>query len=61
LLRDSDKAEGQSRIYTHGEKEIQGYEDRMKNGIIVNENTVKEIKDMCSDLNMNIDDYLKEI
>jgi len=60
-LRDSDKAEGQSRIYTHGEKEIQGYEDRMKNGIIVNENTVKEIKDMCSDLNMNIDDYLKEI
>lgn len=60
-LRDSDKAEGKTKIYTHGEKEIEGYEDRMKKGILVNENTVKEMIDMCKDLDMNIDDYLKAV
>jgi L-2-hydroxycarboxylate dehydrogenase (NAD+) len=60
-LRDSDKAEGQERIYTHGEKEIEACNDRIINGIHVNENTVKEMNNMCSDLNLSIWDYLKEV
>jgi LDH2 family malate/lactate/ureidoglycolate dehydrogenase len=60
-LRDSDKAEGQDRIYTHGEKELDGYNDRLSNGILVNENTVKEIDNMCNYLNLSMNDYLKEI
>ncbi len=33
----------QPRIYTHGEKEMEAVADRLKNGIPVNENTVKEM------------------
>ena len=36
-LRDSSKAEGQERIYTHGEKAISSIKDRMENGIPVND------------------------
>ena len=42
-LRESPKAEGHDRIYTHGEKEIFATEDRKKNGVPVNENTVVEM------------------
>ncbi len=57
-LRNAPKAEGQARIYTHGEKEIFAYEDRMKNGIDVNINTVYEMVDMCNYLGMDAKDYL---
>lgn len=52
-LRESPKAVGQDRIYTHGEKEILAEEDRKKNGIPVNDNTMKEMMDMCIGLNMD--------
>lgn len=57
-LRESKKADGASRIYTHGEKEIEAYKDRLENGILVNENTLKEIEDMCNYLDIKISDYL---
>ncbi len=57
-LRESPKAEGQDRIYTHGEKEAFAYEDRMKNGIDVNINTVAEMVDLCKYLDMDIERYL---
>lgn len=57
-LRESPKAEGQERIYTHGEKEVFAYEDRMKNGIDVNIGTLAEMVDLCKYLNMNVDEYL---
>lgn len=60
-LRDSEKAEGATRIYTHGEKEMEAYEDRLTNGLIVNKNTVKEIEDMCEYLGINISDYIRSI
>jgi len=60
-LRESKKAVGASRIYTHGEKEIEAYNDRIENGILVNENTLKEIEEMCSYLDINVSDYLTEI
>lgn len=60
-LRDAPKAEGQERIYTHGEKEIIAYADRMENGIDVNINTVYEMKNLCDYLNMDSVKYLGDI
>ena len=57
-LRESPKAEGAERIYTHGEKEVYAYEDRIKNGVDVNINTVAEMVDLCNYLGMDVEDYL---
>ena len=43
-LRDSNKAEGQQRIYTHGEKEFLNKEKALKEGIPVNEKTYAEME-----------------
>ena len=60
-LRDAPKADGQTRIYTHGEKEVFAYADRMKNGIDVNINTVAEMADMARFLNMDVEKYLGKV
>ncbi len=52
-LRESPKAEGQTRIYTHGEKEILAYDDRLQNGIAVNDNTMIEVQNLCNYLKMD--------
>lgn len=57
-LRESPKAEGAERIYTHGEKEVYAMEDRLKNGINVNINTVAEMVDLCNYLGMDVEAYL---
>ncbi|MBQ9936906.1 MAG: Ldh family oxidoreductase [Oscillospiraceae bacterium] len=57
-LRDAPKADGASRIYTHGEKEVFAYNDRIENGIDVNIGTVAEMVDLCKYLNMDIKEYL---
>jgi L-2-hydroxycarboxylate dehydrogenase (NAD+) len=49
-IRDSDKAEGHSRIYTHGEKEAEARQDRLQNGILVNDATFAEIQKLCEEL-----------
>ncbi len=59
-LCESPKAEGQERIFTHGEKEVLAYEKRLKNGIDVNTNTVAEMVDLCKYLGMDIKGYLGE-
>ena len=59
-LRNSPKAEGQPRIYTHGEKEKEAMADRLKNGIEVNVNTVAEMRDLAEYLKMDVVDYLGE-
>ncbi len=59
-LREAPKAEGAERIYTHGEKEVIAYEDRLKNGIDVNINTVAEMVDLCNYLKMDVKEYLGE-
>jgi len=60
-LRDAPKAEGQERIYTHGEKEILAFADRMENGIDVNINTVAEMKDLCDYLGLDSVEYLGDV
>ena len=56
-LRNSPKAEGQERIYTHGEKEILAEQKLMENGIPVNDNTMVEVYEMCQYLNMDFSKY----
>jgi LDH2 family malate/lactate/ureidoglycolate dehydrogenase len=43
-LRDSGKAEGQDRIYTHGEKEMEAMTSRIREGIPVNPKTLEEMR-----------------
>ncbi len=56
-LRESPKAEGQERIYTHGEKEVAAIADRKENGIPVNDNTMVEILDLCEYLGLDFSSY----
>lgn len=56
-LREAPKAEGQERIYTHGEKEVAAVADRHKNGIPVNDNTMVEVADLCDYLDLDFAAY----
>ncbi|MBR4769099.1 MAG: Ldh family oxidoreductase, partial [Lachnospiraceae bacterium] len=60
-LREAPKADGQTRIYTHGEKEVEAYRDRMENGWDVNINTVVEMKKLCDYLGMDYKEYLGDV
>jgi LDH2 family malate/lactate/ureidoglycolate dehydrogenase len=51
-LRDSKKAEGQSRIYTHGEKSSQLMAQRKNGSIPVNEKTLEEMKKIATSLKL---------
>lgn len=57
-LRDSEKVEGASRVYTHGEKEIEACNDRIKNGIPINESTISEIEEICDYLKLDVSKYI---
>lgn len=56
-LRSAPKAQGQSRIYTHGEKEIEAEKRLMAEGIPVNENTMVEVAELCTDLGLDFGSY----
>ena len=56
-LRESPKADGAERIYTHGEKEMEAIVKVQKEGIPVNENTVKEMINMAEYLGMDVKAY----
>lgn len=43
-VRDSGKADGQQRIYIHGEKEFEKHQEILQNGIPVNEKTYAEMQ-----------------
>ena len=51
-LRDSKKAEGQSRIYTHGERSAQLMAQRKNGSIPVNEKTLEEMKKIAISLKL---------
>ncbi len=58
-LRESPKADGCDRIYTHGEKEIESMADKKVNGIPVNDKTVAEMKMIGEEVGLNFEDYFK--
>ena len=51
-LRSSKKAEGQSRIYTHGERAKEMMDQRINGQIPVNEKTLEEMKKIADKLNV---------
>ena len=57
-LREAKRADDNTPIYTHGQKEFLAYEKRAKDGIDVNINTVNEIREMCDYLGLDFDKYL---
>lgn len=56
-LRESPKADGQPRIYTHGEKEVAAVADRLANGVPVNVNTVKEMVEFAKFVGIDPKEY----
>lgn len=56
-LRESPKADGCSRIYTHGEKEFESAAEKMKTGIPVNEKTLSELKMIGAQAGLKFEDY----
>ena len=58
-LRESPKAEGAERIYTHGEKEVLAEMDRRENGIPVNDNTMVELAELCDYLKLDFNHYFE--
>ena len=59
-LRESPKADGAERIYTHGEKEVLAQKDRMEHGIQVNDNTMAELANLCNYLKLDFSSYFKD-
>ena len=60
-LREAPKAEGQTRIYTHGEKEAEAVERVLKEGIPVNENTIKEMQTICGEYGVDMERFFGKI
>lgn len=60
-LRESPKADGKERIYTHGEKEILATADRMKNGLDVDVKTLAEMKDLSEYVGADFNSYFGDI
>ena len=56
-LRESPKAEGADRIYTHGEKEVAAVKKRMEEGIPVDEGTMAELYELCEYLKIDFSKY----
>ena len=56
-LRNAPKADGQTRIYTHGEKEVAAKKRILEEGIPVNDNTMVEVYEMCQYLSMDFAKY----
>lgn len=59
-LRSTRLADGQTRIYTHGDKAYANLERTEREGIKVNAKTYQEILDICRQLDLDPKSYLIE-
>lgn len=61
-IRDSEKAQGHSRIYVHGDKEQENYQAAISgNYIPVNEATYGEIEKLCQKCGISAEEYMVEV
>ena len=60
-LRDSAKAEGHDRIYTHGEIEMESTQEKMKNGIPASEKTIEELINIGHDMGLDYASFVHEM
>lgn len=58
-LRDSAKADGQSRIYTHGEREMESMREKELHGIPASDKTVEELINIGRDMGVSFGDYIE--
>lgn len=58
-LRDSPKADGATRIYTHGEKEFESAAEKRINGIPLNEVTIRELTDIGAKVGLNFEEWFR--
>jgi len=56
-LRDSPKADGKDRIFTHGEKESESKKQKMADGIPINDKTLAEMKMIAESQGVKFDEY----
>lgn len=56
-LRESPKADGHDRIYTHGEKEMESMQDKLANGIPLNDKTLEELRFIGKTVGLDYDNY----
>lgn len=54
-VREAEKAEGQARVYIHGEKEFEAHAERMEKGILLNEKTLEEMRRIALKQNVPAD------
>lgn len=57
-MRNAEKAEGQERVYVHGDKEADCEKSVMEHGVGINDATYSEIKKYCEKKGINIEEYL---
>lgn len=57
-MRDAEPAEGQSRVYVHGDKEAEAERDVLAHGVGINPATYAEIEKYCVKKGIKIQDYL---
>lgn len=58
-IRNSDKAYGNERIYTHGEKEAESYIQRKASGIVIHPKTMSEMNEISNELGMDFNSYFQ--
>ena len=56
-LAESPKANGATRIYTDGEKEVAAVKRILENGVPVNDNTMMEVLNLCNYLELDFGKY----
>jgi len=56
-LRESPKADGHDRIFTHGEKEVESMAEKLVTGIPANEKTIAELKEIGQVVGLDYDAY----
>lgn len=60
-LRQTERSNPDVPVYTHGEKEIISYHQKMKDGIPVNISTVAEMMNVCKAVGMDPEQYLGKV
>lgn len=59
-LRESAKADGHDRIYTHGEKEMESMAEKLRTGVPAGLKTAGELRQICQDVGLRYEDYFGE-
>lgn len=60
-LRESPLAQGQERIYVHGDKEYESMAQKLRDGIPANEKTIAELRQIGREMGVDFDAHVKAV